>query len=226
MPGPLSWTETRYRVSEISPITITRSGRMPASSHASSALSTASFTVVRRAFAGLSNPRRWRFFVKNSLTEISRWRAARSIAVSRTMGLDADAGLAAAALGAAFLAAALGAAFLPAVLRVSLTMAGLEAAFFAGRSFFSFRGISSSWRFAMALLLFGRWVLVLNRRESTRFTMPAATYLLVASRCLALVPLPELRVIVSVEPRATPPEPGGTGLATRLTPENIRATPS
>ena len=45
---------------------------MPASSHASSALSTASFTVVRRAFAGLSNPRRWRFFVKNSLTEISR----------------------------------------------------------------------------------------------------------------------------------------------------------
>src|SRR5437879_6468190 len=106
---------------------------MPASSHASSALSTASFTVVRRAFAGLSNPRRWRFFVKNSLTEISRWRAARSVAVSRTMGLDAGAGLAAAALGVAFLAAALGAA---------LTMAGLEAAFFAGRSFFSFRGMS------------------------------------------------------------------------------------
>src|SRR5438552_14094078 len=137
------------------------------------------------------------------------------------MGLDAGAGLAAAALGAAFLAA-LGAA----VLGAALTMAGLEAAFFAGRSFFSFRGMSSSWRFAMALLLFGRWVLVLNRRESTRFTMPAATYLLVASRCLALVPLPELRVIVSVEPRATPPEPGGTCLATRLTAENIRATPS
>src|SRR6267378_7736081 len=124
---------------------------MPASSHASSALSTASFTVVRRAFAGLSNPRRWRFFVKNSLTEISRWRAARSVAVSRTMGLDAGAGLAA-------------------VLGAALTMAGLEAAFFAGRSFFSFRGMSSSWRFAMALLLFGRLVLVLNRRESTRFT--------------------------------------------------------
>jgi hypothetical protein len=47
-------------------------GRMPASSQASSELSTASFTVVSRAFRGLSNPSRWRFFAKNSETEISR----------------------------------------------------------------------------------------------------------------------------------------------------------
>src|SRR6185503_8780029 len=51
---------------------------------ASSALSTASLTVVRRAFAGLSNPRRWRFLVKKSLTEISRCFSARSTAVRRT----------------------------------------------------------------------------------------------------------------------------------------------
>src|SRR5215510_11386881 len=48
---------------------------MPASSDASSALSTASFTHVSSAFLGLSNPSRCRFLVKNSETEISRWRA-------------------------------------------------------------------------------------------------------------------------------------------------------
>src|SRR2546426_4855344 len=53
----------------------TTSGRMPASSAASSALSTASLTQVRRALRGLSKPSRWRFLVKNSETEMSRWRA-------------------------------------------------------------------------------------------------------------------------------------------------------
>src|SRR5258707_6746995 len=48
---------------------------MPASSAASSALSTASLTQVRSALRGLLKPSRWRFFVKNSETEISRWRA-------------------------------------------------------------------------------------------------------------------------------------------------------
>jgi len=42
-------------------ISTSTSGRMPASSHASRALSTPSFTVVSRAFSGLSNPRRCRF---------------------------------------------------------------------------------------------------------------------------------------------------------------------
>ena len=45
---------------------------MPASSQASSELSTASLIVVRRAFEGLSKPSRWRFLTKNSETEISR----------------------------------------------------------------------------------------------------------------------------------------------------------
>ena len=49
------------------------SGRMPASSQASSELSTASLTVVSSALRGLSKPSRWRFLAKNSLTEISRW---------------------------------------------------------------------------------------------------------------------------------------------------------
>src|SRR4029450_6553803 len=85
MPGPLSMTVTRKRVAWLagggaapladatSSVTPT-SGRMPASSAASSALSTASLTQVRRALRGLSKPRRWRFLVKNSETEISRWR--------------------------------------------------------------------------------------------------------------------------------------------------------
>src|SRR3990167_8827324 len=86
MPGPLSVTVTRKRVAWLagggaaplpgatSTVTTT-SGRMPASSAASSALSTASLTQVRSALRGLSKPSRWRFLVKNSETEISRWRA-------------------------------------------------------------------------------------------------------------------------------------------------------
>jgi len=82
MPGPLSVTVIRKREAwlagsdapfsaTISSLTST-SGRIPASSHASSALSTASFTQVSNAFRGLSKPSRWRFLVKNSETEISR----------------------------------------------------------------------------------------------------------------------------------------------------------
>src|ERR1700722_1943565 len=59
---------------------------MPASSQASSELSTASFPVVRSALAGLSKPSRWRFLVKNSLTEISRCRVAIDSAVARLLG--------------------------------------------------------------------------------------------------------------------------------------------
>ena len=97
MPGPLSTTVTRNRVAWLaggggdpllgttSIFTVT-SGRMPASSAASSALSTASFTQVRRAFRGLSKPRRCRFLVKNSETEISRWRAPISTAETPGFG--------------------------------------------------------------------------------------------------------------------------------------------
>ena len=60
---------------------------MPASSQASSELSTASLTVVSSALAGLSNPSRCRFFVKNSLTEISRCFEAIDSAVARRGGL-------------------------------------------------------------------------------------------------------------------------------------------
>src|SRR5215468_4962760 len=56
---------------------------MPASSQASSELSTASFTAVSSALRGLSNPNRCRFFAKNSLTEISRCFAAMASAVTR-----------------------------------------------------------------------------------------------------------------------------------------------
>ena len=59
------------------------SGRIPASSQASRALSTASLTVVSRALRGLSKPSRWRFLAKNSLTEMSRWLAAIDCAVAR-----------------------------------------------------------------------------------------------------------------------------------------------
>src|SRR6266850_1612828 len=97
IPGPLSITVTRKRVAWLggggAPLaaatsTLTRtSGRMPASSAASSALSTASLTQVRSALRGLSNPSRWRFFVKNSETEISRWRAPISTAEMVVVGL-------------------------------------------------------------------------------------------------------------------------------------------
>ena len=49
---------------------------MRTSSQASRLLSTASLMVVSRALAGESKPSRWRFLVKNSLMEISRWLAA------------------------------------------------------------------------------------------------------------------------------------------------------
>src|SRR5690348_7336110 len=55
---------------------------MPASSQASRELSTASLTAVRRAFLGLSNPRRCLFFAKNSLTDMSRCFAAIDSAVT------------------------------------------------------------------------------------------------------------------------------------------------
>src|SRR5262245_18601617 len=91
MPGPLSVTVIRKRDAwlagggapfspTISSFTST-SGRMPPSSHASSALSTASLTQVSSALRGLSKPSRCRFFVKNSETEISRCRAPISTAV-------------------------------------------------------------------------------------------------------------------------------------------------
>ena len=56
---------------------------MPASSQASSELSTASLMVVRSAFEGLSKPSRWRFLTKNSETEISRCFCASDSAVAR-----------------------------------------------------------------------------------------------------------------------------------------------
>lgn len=78
IPGPLSVMVTRYRPglvafggAMISSILTSMSGRIDASSQASSALSTASLTVVRSAFRGLSNPRRCRFLAKNSETEMS-----------------------------------------------------------------------------------------------------------------------------------------------------------
>src|SRR5262252_3853734 len=55
---------------------------MPASSQASSELSTASFIAVRRAFLGLSKPSRCLFFAKNSLTDMSRCFAAIDSAVT------------------------------------------------------------------------------------------------------------------------------------------------
>src|SRR5581483_6105291 len=73
-----------------SSLTIT-SGKMPASSHASSALSTASFTQVSSALRGLSKPRRCLFLVKNSETEISRCRAPISTAVTVARGFGASA---------------------------------------------------------------------------------------------------------------------------------------
>src|SRR6266567_4979999 len=100
MPGPLSATVMRKRVAwlgdggapPLEPLLAatstltTTSGRIPASSQASSALSTASLTQVRSALRGLSNPRRWRFLVKNSETEISRWRAPISAADTAAFG--------------------------------------------------------------------------------------------------------------------------------------------
>src|SRR3989454_116847 len=96
IPGPLSLIVIRKRVAWLagggapafaatSSLTTT-SGRIPASSQASRALSTASLTQVRSALRGLSNPRRCRFLVKNSETEISRWRAPISTAETVALG--------------------------------------------------------------------------------------------------------------------------------------------
>src|SRR5215467_2164771 len=82
MPGPLSWTPTLYRLAPVGSRWTQISGTMPASSQASSELSTASFTDVRRAFLGLSKPRRCLFLAKNSLTDISRCFAAIDSAVT------------------------------------------------------------------------------------------------------------------------------------------------
>src|SRR5258705_8523346 len=98
MPGPLSMTVTRKRVAWLAgggaaPLVATTSsvtttsGRIPASSQASSALSTASLTQVRSALRGLSKPSKWRFLVKNSETEISRWRAPISAADTAGFGV-------------------------------------------------------------------------------------------------------------------------------------------
>src|SRR5437870_2532519 len=99
MPGPLSETVIRKRLAwvgggGVSPLATastltTTSGRIPASSQASSALSTPSLTQVSSAFRGLSNPRRCRLLVKNSETEISRWRAPISSAVTAGFGCGA-----------------------------------------------------------------------------------------------------------------------------------------
>ena len=70
-------------------MTIAMEGSMPASSHASRELSTASLTVVSKALRGLSNPRRWRFFAKNSETEISRCLVAIVSALERVPPDDA-----------------------------------------------------------------------------------------------------------------------------------------
>src|SRR5881397_189752 len=114
MPGPLSVTVIRKRLAWLAggggpPLAATSSltttsGRIPASSQASSALSTASLTQVSRALRGLSKPRRCRFLVKNSETEISRWRAPISTAETGGLGAAETAGLGAAetaGLGAA-----------------------------------------------------------------------------------------------------------------------------
>src|SRR5215510_11787944 len=109
MPGPLSVTVTRKRVAWLAGGTVplvdttsretTTSGRMPASSAASRALSTASLTQVRSALRGLSKPSRCRFLVKNSETEISRWRAPISTADTDGRGAASGGGGAGAAGG-------------------------------------------------------------------------------------------------------------------------------
>ena len=56
---------------------------MPASSQASSELSTASLTVVSKALRELSKPSKCRFLAKNSLTDTSRCLVAIDSAVAR-----------------------------------------------------------------------------------------------------------------------------------------------
>src|SRR3989338_113949 len=64
------------------------SGRISASSQASRALSTASFTQVSRALRGLSNPRRCLFLLKNSATLMTRCFCASSSALVSDMTLS------------------------------------------------------------------------------------------------------------------------------------------
>src|SRR5262245_33722175 len=85
MPGPLSCTLTLKRLLPVASTVTQISGTIPASSQASSELSTASLTVVNRALRGLSKPRRCRFLAKNSLTEMSRCLAAIVSAVARRL---------------------------------------------------------------------------------------------------------------------------------------------
>src|SRR3990172_5840999 len=106
MPGPLSSTITRKRPSPLvrspsraasqarSRTSTVSSGRMPASSHASSELSTASLMVVRSALEGLSKPSRCRFLVKNSEMEISRCFCASCSGGARRLGAFAAGALA------------------------------------------------------------------------------------------------------------------------------------
>ena len=86
MPGPLSCTPTLKRSLPVASMWTQISGRMPASSQASSELSTASLTVVSSALRGLSKPSRCRFLAKNSLTLMSRCLAAIDWAVARRRG--------------------------------------------------------------------------------------------------------------------------------------------
>ena len=58
------------------------SGRIPASSQASSALSTASFDAGEERLAWIVEAQQMAVLVKNSETEISRWRAPISAADS------------------------------------------------------------------------------------------------------------------------------------------------
>ena len=89
MPGPLSSTTTTKRssVPDLADLDEDLEGCGPLAGV--SALSTASFTQVRRALRGLSKPRRWRFLVKNSETEISRCLDAMLWAVSGPFGFFA-----------------------------------------------------------------------------------------------------------------------------------------
>ncbi len=87
MPGPLSVTVTRKRVSAICSRSTAISGSTPASSQASSELSTASLTAVSSARRGLSKPSRWRFLRKNSDTAMSRCLVAMLSAVAGPLSI-------------------------------------------------------------------------------------------------------------------------------------------
>ncbi|MFO0672262.1 MAG: hypothetical protein U0235_21985 [Polyangiaceae bacterium] len=71
MPGPLSSMATRKRFS-LTPAISTFDRREDAGLFASVERVVDGLLTVVRSAHGLSKPRRWRFLVKNSLTEISR----------------------------------------------------------------------------------------------------------------------------------------------------------